>query len=181
MFFGILGHMRQNVVAYIALFIALGGTSAYAANEWTGTNIVDESLTGADVKGADATSSVAGTNGSLTGADIAGQPASAPVGQPFINGSLTTWDIRDNSLSGRDVKDGSLKDEDVGKFSLVRFEATIGSLAAHGCRTDAITGIPVKADHLLLTADNNDATANYMYSIRFDSPNPLGLQNIAWL
>ena len=49
-----------------------------------------------------------------------------------------------------------LKDEDVGKFSLVRFEATIGFLPAHNCRRDAITGIPVKADHLvesLATAD----------------------------
>src|SRR3954465_3812052 len=99
---GTLGHMRQNVVAYIALFVALSGTSAYAANEWTGANIVDESLTGADVKGSDATANVAGTNGSPTGADIAGQPASTAVGQPFVNGSLTTWDIRDNSLSGRD-------------------------------------------------------------------------------
>ena len=41
-------HMRHNVVAYIALFFAMGGTGAYAVNEWTGSNIKNETLTGAD-------------------------------------------------------------------------------------------------------------------------------------
>ena len=30
----LVGHARHNAVAYLALFVALGGTSAYAANEW---------------------------------------------------------------------------------------------------------------------------------------------------
>ena len=41
--------IRQNVIGLIAIFIALGGT-AYANNEWTGANIVDNSLTSADYK-----------------------------------------------------------------------------------------------------------------------------------
>jgi len=48
----------------VAVFLALGGTSAYAVNEWTGANIKDETLTGADVKGR------SGLNGTLTGADL---------------------------------------------------------------------------------------------------------------
>jgi hypothetical protein len=38
-----------NVTATLALFVALGGAGAYAANEWTGANIVDSSLTGQDI------------------------------------------------------------------------------------------------------------------------------------
>jgi hypothetical protein len=57
-------HIRHNAVAYVALFVALGGTSAYAANEWTGANIKDETLTGADVKGRP------GVDWTLTGQDI---------------------------------------------------------------------------------------------------------------
>jgi len=34
----------------IALVLVLAGGTAYAANEWTGTNIVNESLTGLDIK-----------------------------------------------------------------------------------------------------------------------------------
>jgi len=36
------------VVSTLALFVALGTGGAYAANEWTGHNIVDGSLTTAD-------------------------------------------------------------------------------------------------------------------------------------
>jgi len=53
-------HVRRNAVAYLALFVALGGTSAWAASAGiTGAQIKDESVTGADV-----------LNDSLTGDDI---------------------------------------------------------------------------------------------------------------
>jgi hypothetical protein len=53
-----------NVTATVALFLALGGGSAYAVNEWTGANIRNETLTGADVKGCP------GVDGTLTGLDL---------------------------------------------------------------------------------------------------------------
>jgi hypothetical protein len=68
-----------NVMSTVAVFLALGGVSAYAANEWTGANIVDGSLTGQDVfdntiSGNDMTNnSVAGIdikNGSLKDEDV---------------------------------------------------------------------------------------------------------------
>src|SRR3954471_16745150 len=89
-----------NVTSVLALFFAVGGTSAYAVNEWTGANVQDETLTGADVRGTDGTSTTAAVNGSLTGADIAGQQAIPSLGQPFKTGSLTTWDVKDNTLGG---------------------------------------------------------------------------------
>ncbi len=52
----------------LALFLVLVGGTAYAANEWTGANIVNESLTGADlrddtVRGADVVESSLGKVG----------------------------------------------------------------------------------------------------------------------
>src|SRR5918996_5613795 len=88
---------HATVVAFVALFVALGGTSAYAINEWTGANIVDESHTGADVRGKVHTT--ASVNGSLT----SGQPANAANGGPFVNGSLTTWDLTEETLLSADV------------------------------------------------------------------------------
>ena len=49
-----------NVVATLALFVALGGSS-YAAITITGKNVKDSSLTGKDIK-----------NNSVTGADVKG-------------------------------------------------------------------------------------------------------------
>ena len=71
------------VVAYLALFVALGGSS-YAAIVVTGKNVKDSSLTGRDVK-----------DSSLTGRDVK-------------NSSLTTLDVRDESLLAGDFKPGQL-------------------------------------------------------------------------
>src|SRR5215211_2647898 len=81
---GPFGHMRRNIVAYLALFVALGGTSAYAANEWTGANIIDESLTTADIK-----------NVSLGNGD-------------FLTGSVDSRAATDNSLTGTDINESTL-------------------------------------------------------------------------
>jgi hypothetical protein len=108
---------HATVVAYLALFVALGSGSAYAINEWTGANIVDESLTGADVKGKAAVGATPGVNGTLTGADISGQSALAN-GQRYVNGSLGTWDLTDSSILGRDVKDEALTGADIAESTL---------------------------------------------------------------
>jgi hypothetical protein len=54
------GISHTTVVAYLALFVALGG-SAYAAATITGSDIVDRSLTGADIR-----------NGTVRSADVRG-------------------------------------------------------------------------------------------------------------
>src|SRR3954452_14820837 len=108
---------HSTVVAYLALFVALGGT-AYAVNNFTGADIQDESLTGADVRGTAGTSTTAAVNGSLTGADIAGQQAIPSLGQPFKTGSLTTWDVRDGSLGGADLAANTLTGTQINESTL---------------------------------------------------------------
>jgi hypothetical protein len=41
------------IVALLALFVALGGSSAYAINEWNGSNIQDNTIATADLKDGD--------------------------------------------------------------------------------------------------------------------------------
>jgi hypothetical protein len=55
----LLRHLRRNAVAYLALFVALAGTSFAAATVITGKDVKNSSLTGKDVK-----------NSSLTGTDV---------------------------------------------------------------------------------------------------------------
>jgi hypothetical protein len=70
-----------NVMATIAVFVALGGSS-YAAIKVTGKNVTDSSLTGKDIK-----------NNSVTDKDVKG---------------IKTGDVTDRSLLAKDFKPGQL-------------------------------------------------------------------------
>lgn len=89
-----------NVIATLALFVALGGSS-YAALAVTGDDVVDGSISSRDVE-----------DGSLGGIDVR-------------NGSIRGADVRDRSLTGRDIQNGSLSAHDLNPAAL----ATIAELA----------------------------------------------------
>ncbi len=108
-----------NVMATMALFIALGGTS-YAAVMITGADVRDGSLTGRDVR-----------DGSLGASDV----ISNSLGTGEVrNGSLTGRDVRDSSLGSSDVIDGSLNGRDVRDSSLGSSDVIDGSLLARDFR-----------------------------------------------
>ncbi|HEX8102589.1 MAG TPA: hypothetical protein VF533_08255 [Solirubrobacteraceae bacterium] len=106
------GHARHNVVAYLALFVSLGGTGAYAANTIGSADIVDESIQSVDLK-----------NGQVKRADVA---ADAIDASRVANGSLTPYDIQPESLSsgritgldGSDVDQNGLTGNDILESSL---------------------------------------------------------------
>ena len=140
-----------NTLALFALLFAVGGTSAYAANEWTGENIVDESITGGDVRGKLGTSTVPAVNGTLGSADISGQAANAATSQPFVDGSLTGDDLANNSVIGQDIKDATLTGFDVSDNSLNSVDvAGLGPADISG-----LTGVNV-ANNALSGDDIND-------------------------
>ncbi len=122
-----------NVMATMAVFIALGGTS-YAAVMITGADVRDGSLTGRDVRdsslgASDVISSSLGTgeirDGSLNGRDVRDSSLGA---SDVINSSLGTGEIRDGSLNGRDVRDSSLGSSDVIDGSLLARDFRPGQL-----------------------------------------------------
>jgi hypothetical protein len=120
---------HSTVVAYLALFVALGGTGAYASHELIdSSDVVADSLTGSDIKGRNATSTQAGTNGSIGTAEISGQPSNAALGQPAVNGSLTTYDIQDRSLRAGDLGLNSLTASELGSNSVSTSELKDGSV-----------------------------------------------------
>jgi hypothetical protein len=77
-------HFGRNAVAYIALFIALGGTSYAVPPLITGADIEDNSVTSVDI-----------ADQSLTGRDI-------------LDGSITDLDVADDSLTGSDLDESTL-------------------------------------------------------------------------
>jgi hypothetical protein len=127
-----------DVMAALALFVALSTGGAYAANtvfstdivdgevktpdlasgSVNGTKVVDNSLTGADVVGKPGTSTAAAVNGSLTTDDIAGQQANAANATPFIDGTLTQWDIKNGAIAGADIASNAISGAKVNNNSL---------------------------------------------------------------
>ena len=85
-----------DVIALMALFVAVSTGGAYATHL-----VVDSS----DV-----------VDNSLTGADIQGRPATST--SPSQDGSLTHFDIKNQTLSGLDVADNSLKGADIDESTL---------------------------------------------------------------
>ncbi len=121
----VLGHMRHNVVAYLALFIALGGTSAYAANTVFSTDIVDGEVKSVDVG-----------DGEIKSADVKDQ-------------SLTTFDV--STFLGADVVDNTLTGDDIDESTLnltaeavhlVPASGTNGFTNFWGNDDDALTASP---------------------------------------
>jgi hypothetical protein len=82
-----------NIMATIAVFVALGGSS-YAALQVTGKDVKDATLTGADVR-----------NRSLTGADVRNNSL---TGADLKPSSVGASDIRPDAVNSDDVEDGSL-------------------------------------------------------------------------
>jgi hypothetical protein len=70
-----------DVIALLALFVALGGTT-YATATITGADVVDHSLTGADIKGKSPSTEPA-ENGTIRTEAVYGQPAARGLRQPF--------------------------------------------------------------------------------------------------
>jgi hypothetical protein len=98
---------HTTVVAYLALFVALGGT-AYAAATIGSAQVIDDSLQTQDLKNNSAVRSgdVADdnvANGGLVGADV--RPDSLKSSDVA---SLTGGDVTDDSLKGADVDESSL-------------------------------------------------------------------------
>ena len=123
----ILGHLRQNVVAYLALVVALSTGSAYAAGQIANGSVTTKKI---------ATNAVTSTkirNGSVKGIDIRG---SAVSGFTILDGSVTSSDldvgavgsvdILDGSVASPDLRDGSVASVDIKDDTIVRQDINDG-------------------------------------------------------
>ena len=118
-----------NLMATLAVFIALGGGTTAVALSGSNTVQSDDLGPGAQVK--------------------------AP-------------DVAPNAINGTNIVNGSLHAVDVGQASFAGLSVIIGALPAHQCRTDAISGISAKGDHLLLTPSVGDGYLEEIHAIRYD-------------
>jgi hypothetical protein len=124
-----LRHIARNAVAYLALFVALGGTSFAAGSKlWTGADIQDDSLTGADILESSLAKVPSATNadqlggmvassflkgGSAAGGDLAGtypNPDIAPdavTSAEIANQSVGLFDLANGAVSAPKLISGA--------------------------------------------------------------------------
>jgi hypothetical protein len=94
------GHIRSNVIGYVALFVALGGTAYAVDGPLPGTDqvgsadIINNEVQSADIKDAN-----------LTTADIR---AGAVTTGKILDGEVGSGDVRNNSITGDDLDESTL-------------------------------------------------------------------------
>jgi hypothetical protein len=116
-------HIRQNLIAWLALFVALGGTGAYAANTITTGDIVDNQVTSADVRDDNL------GFGGLAQKDLG--PGSVGTSE-IIDGTVTHDDAAVNTFRGSDIADDSLTGSDINESTLVMPPQNTISFAGQG-------------------------------------------------
>ena len=117
-----------NVVASIALFVSLSTGAVYAANEWTGANIVDGSLSGSDL-------------------------AMNTVGGPRIkDDTVTADDLAANSVGSSEIVDGNVTSADLGFSSVTSSQIATDAVNASEIADNSIDSGEI-VNNSLTTAD----------------------------
>jgi hypothetical protein len=96
--------LRQNAIALLALFVALGGTGAYAANTIFSTDIVDGEVKTPDL----ATGAVTGlkiADGTVSWSDLT---STAVTTTRIKDGSVLGVDMTADTLTGTQIKESTL-------------------------------------------------------------------------
>jgi hypothetical protein len=138
---GTLRHVRANAIAYLALFIALGGTSAYAANTVFSADIVDGEVKSADL-GLDSVTSNRIKAGNIINSDLAPD-------------AVTTGKIKAGNVGTTDLADGAVTTDKLGPVPAVEvLNFSTESIGAGG-------SYPLHADFEMYdTADLHDTATN---------------------
>ena len=143
-----------DVIAAVALFIALATGTAYAANTIGSSDIIDGQVKTADL-GADAVNSAKLANNQVKATDIGdgevksaeianGQVQTAEIGANQVRGShlldatVTGADVAQNTLKGADIDEATL---DVGDAARAYAQVPVGCSSAGGCSIDQSKGI----------------------------------------
>jgi len=111
------GHLRSNVIGYVALFLVLTGGTAYALDD-SNTVFTDDIV-----------------NGEVRAADIRGDAVTSPK---VLNGALAGVDVADDTITGADVNESTLGEvpnsAHLGGKSLSQLENTgASSFTQAGC------------------------------------------------
>ena len=116
-----------NVCSFLALVIAIGTGSAYAANTIGSSDIINGQVKSADI-GNNQVQSIDVKDDSLTGADIAFESL---TGSDIASGSLTSAEIEDDSVDGLDIRDEGIESSDLSPGAVESSDISDGAIQGH--------------------------------------------------
>ena len=170
-----------NVVATLALVIAIAGGTAYAANTVFSSDIVNGEVKSVDIGtgqirtpdiGASQVDSAKVTDASITSLDLATNSvgteeiSNGAVGvNEVAEAAINSFHLGTNSVGSAEVANGFLRGVDVGEAQFVDFTAALPAVNHGSCVSAGVTGLPNNArDHLLLT-ENTDSTRPWIFAV----------------
>ena len=114
-----------NVIATLALFLALGGT-AYAAGTIGSGAIIDNSIRSEDIRNG-AVKSIDVSNGTIASGDILdGTVASGDI----LDDTIVSGDISDGTIASGDISDDTVASGDILDDTIVSGDISNGTIAA---------------------------------------------------
>jgi hypothetical protein len=128
---------HTTIVAYLALFIAVGGGTAFAvvaANQVNSESIIDRQVQNQDI----ADASVGPFKIKEGGVGFSNLQPNSVESSKVINGTLSGDDIAPNAITALNVKDRSLDPADY--KAVYGFSGRINGLAASGTQYAAVSG-----------------------------------------
>ena len=132
----IIRHLRANVIAYLALFVALGWTGAYAAQKVGKNTVKSKQIKDGQVKTQDLAS------GAVSGSKLA---PGAVTPQTIDDGSITGAKLADGAVTGAKVADNSLTGADVDETSLMGVNAAnVGGMQVKKINFQVPFGTPIQ-------------------------------------
>ncbi len=115
-------HARSNAIAYIALFFAVGGGTAFAANTVFSSDIVNGEVTSPDIGG-----------GEVATSDLA-------------NDSVTGAKIPNDTLGNVDIKAGGVRASEIANGNVGTLELAADAVTSTAIATDAVGASEIGAD-----------------------------------
>jgi hypothetical protein len=172
-----LRHIRSNAVGYLALFVALGGTGAWAADKITSADIAKNAVRSKHIKRgnvkrsdlrSNAVNSAKVARSSLRGVDIA---ALAIGSRHLANGAVNAAKVAPNSLGGAAINEAALSGVNASRvngLSVVKINSRQGDdappgtiLNLAGLRLRASCPVPGGLTVVATTTKNNSSLYGY--------------------
>ena len=129
-----LAHLRAQWMGALALFLVIGGGTAYAANTVFSTDIVNGEVKSVDIGNGEVTTADIGNNqvrgadvgpDQLNGSDVADQGLS---GVDLLDSSVSSLDLATNSVGPEEVLDGAIGSEEIGDGAIGSGEVGDGAI-----------------------------------------------------
>ena len=166
MFTNVTHHLRRNIVAYLALFMALGGTS-YAAWLAPPNSVNSRAIIDGQVKTPDLAPNVISADEFCLMGSCAGS-------KEIANNAVSSGELASGAVGTFKVADHAITNSKLAPGAVGRGQLTTGAVGNANLATDAVTGDKVKDGSLTAADIAGGIPPSDAYIARNDGYQPIG-------